>query len=72
MGAVERGDIPSSIENLVLACWGVCHSYNVALRLPPAADKGSKSAARNKEYGETALRLRRTTIFRAGQAGAFS
>jgi hypothetical protein len=38
----------------------------VALRPLPAADKGSKSAAQNKECHEFVLRTSETTIFWAG------
>ena len=38
----------------------------VALRPPPVADKGSKSAAQNKECHEFVLRTSETTIFWAG------
>ena len=39
------------------------HFLNVALRPPPVADKGSKSARENKEYRESVLRTSETTIF---------
>ena len=49
------------LARLFLRAKGKGLRAKVALRPPPAADKGSKSAAQNKEYGERALSARQTT-----------